>query len=62
MVDVEHVDGLGLLVDAVADAVLAPTGAPLPLEGLAQRCAHIAGIGSERTEDELDAYSCRPFW
>jgi hypothetical protein len=34
----------------------------LPLEGLAQRCAHIAGIGSERTEDELDAYSCRPFW
>ena len=57
MVDVQHVDGLGLLIDAIADAVLASTGPPLPLDGLPQRHAHHARIGSDRTEDELDA--CR---
>ena len=38
-VDVEDVDGAVLVVDAVADTVLASTGPPLPFEGLAQRMA-----------------------
>ena len=55
MVDVKHVDGAGLVVDAVADAVLAATGTPLPFGGLAQRRSDSAGGLRERPEDELDA-------
>jgi hypothetical protein len=55
VVDVEHVDGAGLVVDPVTDAVLAPTGPPLPLKGLAQRRTHSARALRQRPEDELDA-------
>ena len=55
VVDVEHVDGAGLLVDAVADAVLAATGPPLPFVGLSKRRSFSAGVVGERAEDELDA-------
>ena len=57
MVDVEHVGGAGLVIDAVADPVLATPSPPLPFEGLSQRRSYSAGIVGERAEDELDA--CR---
>jgi len=55
VVDVKDVDGAVLVVDAVADAVLASTGPPLPFEGLAQRRSDSARIVGERAEYELDA-------
>ena len=57
MVDVEDVDGAGLVVDAVSDAVLAATGPPLPFEGFAKRRSDSAGVVGERAEYELGACS-----
>ncbi len=57
MIDIEHVHGLGLFVDSVADAVLAPTSSPLPFERLLQRGAHSSRIDSKCAEDELDTGS-----
>jgi len=58
VVDVEHVDGPGLLVDAIAGPIFAATSPPLPFEGFSQRSSHSAGVLRERAEDELDA-RCR---
>ena len=55
VVDVEDVDGPGLVVDAVANPILAAPSPPLPFEGLSQRCSHSPGVLRERAEDELDA-------
>ena len=57
MVDVEHVDGAGFVLDAVADPVLATSGPPLTFKGLSQRRSYSAGVVGERAEDELGA--CR---
>jgi len=55
VVDVKDVDGPGLVVDAVADPVLAAPSPPLPFEGLSQRCSYSARVLREWAEDELDA-------
>ena len=55
VVDVEHVDGPGLVFDSVAYPVLAAPSPPLPFEGFSQRCSYSAGVLREEAEDELDA-------
>lgn len=55
MIDVEHVDDVLLVVDAVADAVLTTSGAPLAFEGRAKWRADAMGIVGQGTEGELDA-------
>jgi hypothetical protein len=40
MVDVEHVDELIGLLDAIAHSVFAATGCPLPFERFAQRSSY----------------------
>jgi hypothetical protein len=58
MVDIEYVDGLGLLVDPVPDAVLTSTGAPSAVVRRPQRGPDVARVGGKRPEDELDACRC----
>jgi hypothetical protein len=40
MVDVEYVDELIGVLDAIAHSILAATGSPLPFEGFAQRSSN----------------------
>jgi hypothetical protein len=55
VVDVEDVDGLGLVDDPVADPVLTAPSSPLAFERLVQWCSYSAGVLRQRAEDELDA-------
>jgi hypothetical protein len=58
MVDVEYVDELIGLLDAIAHSVFATTGAPLPFERFAQWSSYSFWILGQRPENELDA-GCR---
>jgi hypothetical protein len=51
---VEDVDGVGVIVDGIAAAVLAAPGSPLSLEGLAQGGADSARLFAEGASDELE--------
>ena len=51
---VEDVDDVGVLVDRIADAVLAAPGSPLSLEGLAQGGADSARPCAEGAASELE--------
>jgi hypothetical protein len=55
MVDVDHVDNLFRLVDAVPDSVDAPASPPLTWEGRAKAAPHSAWVIGQRAEDELHA-------
>jgi hypothetical protein len=57
VVDVEDVDGLFLVIDPVAHAVLTPARSPLALERLSKWCPDAVRVVGQRTEDELDACS-----
>jgi hypothetical protein len=46
--------GPGLVVDAVADAVLAAPSPPLPFEGFSNRYPYSTGVLCERANDKLD--------
>ncbi len=54
VVYVEDVDDVGVLVNRIADAVLAAAGSPLSLEGLAQGGADSARLFAEGAADELE--------
>ena len=54
MIYVEDVDGVGVIVDGIAAAVLAAPGSPLSLEGLAQGGADSARLFAEGASDELE--------
>ncbi len=54
VIDVEDVDGVGVIVDRIADAVLAAPGSPLSLERLAQGDAHSARLFAEGAANELE--------
>ena len=58
VVDVEYVDNLVGLVDAVPDAVHASPCPPLPTERCAKRAAYPARVLGQRAEHELDACCC----
>jgi hypothetical protein len=58
---VEDADDVGVIVDRVADAVLAAPGSPLSLEGLAQGDAHSARLFAERAANELETGPCYGF-
>ncbi len=62
VIDIEHVDGAGPVIDAVADPVLATPSPPLPFERRSQRRSYSAGIVGERAEDELDARRRGRLW
>jgi hypothetical protein len=51
---VENVDYASVIVDRVADAVLATPGPPLSLEGLAEGSADPAWLFAERAANELE--------
>ena len=51
---VEDVDGVGVFIDRIADAVLAAPGSPLSLEGLAQEGSDSAWLFAERAANELE--------
>src|SRR4051812_14172632 len=55
VVDVEHVDDSGALIDAIADAVLASSRAPLAGEWRAQWCTDTVWILRQWAEQEFDA-------
>jgi hypothetical protein len=55
MVDVQYIDNLVFLVDAVADPVLASSGTMLAFEGGAELRADSSGILRKRAKDELGA-------
>src|SRR5664279_5029028 len=55
VVDVEYVDNLFGLVDAVPDAVHAPPSPPLPNERRAKRAPYPVRVVGQLAEDELDA-------
>lgn len=57
VIDVEHVDDLLSLVNAVADAVLASTSAPLAHEWRTQLSTNSRRTLGERSEQEFDARS-----
>jgi hypothetical protein len=61
MIYVEGVDDVGVIVDRVADAVLAAPGSPLSLEGLAQGDAHFAPLFAERAANDLETGPCDGF-
>lgn len=54
MIYVEDVDGVSVIVDRIADAVLAAPGSPLSLEGLAQGGADLARLLAEGAAGELE--------
>ena len=55
MIYVEDVDGAGLIVDRIADAVLAAPRSPLSLEGLAQGGANSSWLFAQGAADEFEA-------
>ena len=54
MVDVEHRDHAGTLVDLVHDSVCAASGGPQPCQLTLQRMTHTAGVLAQRSDHELD--------
>ncbi len=59
MVDIEHVHGLVLIIDEIADSIVAATSAPLSIEGLPQRSIHCPRVDRQSPEHELDTGSRR---
>ncbi len=51
---VEDVDGVGVIVNGIPDAVLAAPGSPLSLKGLAQRGADSARLLAEGAANKLE--------
>jgi hypothetical protein len=62
VIDVEHTEDAGRLVDLVPDSVLPASGPPLTFEGLAKRCPDLMRPFGERPEDELDAGDSYRLW
>ena len=54
MIYAQNVDGAGVVIDGIADAVLAAPGSPLSFEGLAQGGADSAWLFAERAANELE--------
>jgi hypothetical protein len=55
VVDIEYVDGVVGVLDAISDAVLTAARSPLAVERRAQRCTDAVRVVSQRAEQELDA-------
>lgn len=61
MIDVENVDGMLGIIDAVADAILPAARTPLVCKWWSERGADATRAVRERTEEELHARSGNPF-
>lgn len=53
--DVQNLDTVSAVIDGVAHAVFPAAGAPVALEGLAQRSFHPMGVLGQWTIEELHA-------